>query len=72
LKTKSLWTYSPEQARTVFLKQMPQLKDYYQLGHEVEVRLDKEELKRKQEQEKSNAHQKEQEEEKIRNSWWNQ
>ena len=71
-KNKSTWAYSPEQARAIFLKQIPQLKDYYQLGYEVEVRLDKEEIRKRQEQARSNEAIKQQDEERIKNSWWNQ
>jgi hypothetical protein len=68
--------YSPNQARLKFLKSYPLLKDYYQLGYEIEARFDREEFKKRQEQDKINKEvqerQKEQKEEAIQNSWWNQ
>lgn len=54
--------YSSEQARMLFLKDYPFLRDYYQMNYEVEVRPDVEEIQRR----------KEQEEQQIQNSWWNQ
>ena len=68
--------YSSEQARLLFFKKHPLLKDYYQLGYEIEARFDKEEFKKRQEQNKINKEvqerQKEQEEKNIQNAWWNQ
>ena len=69
LKNVYVDAYSSEQARMLSFKKYPILKDYYQMGWEVEARLDKEELQRRTDVEKS---QKEQEEKQIQNSWWNQ
>lgn len=61
--------YSSEQARMIFIKNYPFLKDYYQIGYDVEARLDKEEYQRRQDVAKSS---KEMEDKQIQNAWWNQ
>ena len=60
--------YSSEQARMLFLKDYPFLKDYYQMNCEVEVRLDKEEFKRRQNIARM---QEETKKKQVDEAWWN-
>ncbi len=53
----------------IFIKNYPFLKDYYQIGYDVEARLDKEEYQRRQDVAKSS---KEMEDKQIKGAWWNQ
>ena len=68
--------YSSNQARLLFLQKYPFLKDFYQLGYEIEARFDQEEFK-KQEIERQRIKNvqdmdKKREQKQIEEGWWNQ
>ena len=61
--------YSPVQARFLFLEQYSRLKDYLEMGFQIEVELDEEMLKQRQQIEEV---ERQDEEQFVQDAWWNQ
>lgn len=69
LKDVRLFAYTPNQARLFFIRRYPYLRDYLEMGYEVEARLDQQQWDEILQFQKNK---KEREEQIIQDAWWNQ
>lgn len=60
--------YSESQAMLLFHKKYPQLKDYIEMGYQIDVELDSERLRQRKQLAELERQRKEKQ---IQNAWWN-
>lgn len=75
-KIKNVFAYSASQARMMFLNMYSYLRDYLQMGYDVEARIDKVELENIRQQIEQATQQKKRRKEEIdrflqEDAWWN-
>lgn len=76
-KLKNVLAYSTKQARMIFFNLYPFLKDYLQMGYEVEARFDKAEFAKMQHQKENSRKDWERKQKDVdrflqEDAWWNQ
>jgi hypothetical protein len=64
---KTINSFSPSQARFLFLRKYPHLNDYLEMGYKVEVEMDAEKYRQRKETEEL---EKQKKEEKIQGTWY--